>query len=285
MATRRAVPCRAERSTHRAHVLVLAVLLPSVCVDAACFDWCGNGACGGGACCPWDDCCDCSECSETACPPRPVPALADMLSDRDLATIRSHFHGVGPLSIAVVGSSGNVLHRGAGPEIDRARIVIRFNDADAAGYESDIGHGKPQRTTGLVRVCWAGGLAAAVRRNVISDGELIIMVPDPEEHEDGSRARHPSVVVKHEWVDALHASLLSGEGLSPSTGFIGLCLALAIAQDMQGSVHAYGFGACPRCGKYDACVIPTPPNGGSPDEASNSWTSIAEAAAPNQTGL
>jgi len=40
---------------------------------------------------------------------------------------------------AVVGSSGRLLGRGFGEEIDRHEFVVRHNNAPTAGYESDVG--------------------------------------------------------------------------------------------------------------------------------------------------
>ena len=40
---------------------------------------------------------------------------------------------------AIVSSSGQLLGRGAGPEIDRNECVFRMNDAPTTGFENDVG--------------------------------------------------------------------------------------------------------------------------------------------------
>ena len=79
-----------------------------------------------------------------------------------LSLLRASNNGPG-LSIAVVGSSGNMLGRRYGAEIDSKSIVIRVNNAETSGFEADVGKGYPERTTGLVRVGWNSGLWNAVR--------------------------------------------------------------------------------------------------------------------------
>mgnify|MGYP006142941339 CR=1 FL=1 len=55
-----------------------------------------------------------------------------------LAYISSHSTGHAP-RIAVIGSSGNLLHRGRGSEIDSHDIVMRVNGPVLDGYEDDVG--------------------------------------------------------------------------------------------------------------------------------------------------
>ena len=56
------------------------------------------------------------------------------------------------------------------------------------------------------------------------------------------------------WRDALHARLLHHHGHEPSTGFIALGLAIALAQHAGASPPSvFGFGACVPCSKYFKC--------------------------------
>ena len=67
------------------------------------------------------------------------------------------------ISIAVVGSSGNLLDRRNGEAIDGADVVIRINNAPTTKANAlDIGRGYPDRKHGLVRSGWSTGLNNAV---------------------------------------------------------------------------------------------------------------------------
>lgn len=64
-------------------------------------------------------------------------------------------------SVAVVGSSGNLLRRGYGPLIDAHDVVVRVNGAVTRGYEHDCGHRHH------IVVGWYRGLQDAVERHVL----------------------------------------------------------------------------------------------------------------------
>ena len=83
-----------------------------------------------------------------------LPNLKGMVSADELSTILGHVGPQPPKLIAVVGSSGNLLFRGRGPEIDAHDVVIRVNGATTAGYEHDVGAARKQRTFVL---CWRQG--------------------------------------------------------------------------------------------------------------------------------
>lgn len=89
------------------------------------------------------------------------------MTDVGLQTTLTHFRSAAMIekniSIAIVGSSGNLLDRRYGEAINGADVVIRINDAPtASGYQIDIGRGYPDRTRGLVRSGWGTGLHNAV---------------------------------------------------------------------------------------------------------------------------
>ena len=102
-----------------------------------------------------------------------MPSTNNMLTT-DLTPLLDFFrasHGIKGdtgVSIAVVGSSGNMLGRRYGAEIDSKSIVIRVNNAETLGFEADVGKGYPERGSGLVRVGWNGGLHNAVRLGLLN---------------------------------------------------------------------------------------------------------------------
>ena len=108
--------------------------------------------------------------SKAGCLFNGLPSVEGMLaSNKQLETLRRHFreaqHG-NTLSIAVVGSSGNMLDRGYGPDIDSKDVVFRINDAPTHAEQTpDVGKGYPDRTRGLVRSGWGAGLRHAVRHH------------------------------------------------------------------------------------------------------------------------
>ena len=90
-----------------------------------------------------------------------LPEFEGMLSSAaDEAKLLARFQledGSPVRSIAVVGSSGNLLYHGLGASIDSHDIVIRVNDAITEGYERDVGHQRPNQ----IRLVWNGGLKSA----------------------------------------------------------------------------------------------------------------------------
>ena len=70
-------------------------------------------------------------------------------------------------SIAVVGSSGNMLYRGRGKEIDGHDVVIRVNGAETFGYENDVGRDRKQAS---IVVGWTGAITSPSRTRAAARG-------------------------------------------------------------------------------------------------------------------
>ena len=132
---------------------------------------------------------------------------------------------------------------------------MRFNEAITKGYEADVGRDFDSgRTTGLIRTSWELGFKEVTEKGLLMPEELVIqnvknLQADPAFDTKG----HPAVRVAASWVRQLKHDLLNDAGSQPSTGFVGLAMAVAVARDIGGSVSVYGFGACRPCGKYFDC--------------------------------
>ena len=79
-------------------------------------------------------------------PPTLVPTCEGMMKADGLAALLAYIesHSTGNSTgrtprIAVIGSSGNLLHGGRGSEIDSHDIVMRVNGPVLDGYEDDVG--------------------------------------------------------------------------------------------------------------------------------------------------
>ena len=171
--------------------------------------------------------------------------------------------------VAVVGSSGNLAHRGHGEAIDECDVIIRVNAAPTRGFEQDVG----SRTH--IRVGWGdngvGGFEDARLNHVITPGEILVKtapnLDDGQASWAGSSDRHLGgqhvlLALDIDWAYGLRGALLNDEGVFPSTGFTALVMAAAIAQERGAPpVRVFGFGACPPCPKYYACRPPVATDG------------------------
>ena len=109
------------------------------------------------------------------------------------------------------------------------------------------------RPCALTRMCHLCALQREAK--LISPGELLV-VSCPQSHctanlDPWTRGKSDAVIVRGEWATSVHERYLHGAGGSPSSGFIAMVVALAMARDMGGTLDVYGFGACKRCGKYN----------------------------------
>ena len=172
-------------------------------------------------------------------------------------------------TVGVIGSSGNLLYRSHGSEIDRLGVVMRFNGAVTAGYTNDVGVGGDSGDLSgerLIRCAWKHGWEDAKHSQQL--GGTSVLAP----HEFAIRTcpiagctdsypvqNHPAITIEANWLGAVHRNILGGAGVYPSTGFSGLAVAVAVARALTAegkptTVHAYGFGACTECGKYADCT-------------------------------
>lgn len=160
-------------------------------------------------------------------------------------------------NVAVVASSGSLLYRGYGAEIDASDLVMRFNGAITKGYHEDCGRAKDTgRTKGMIRMAWQAGMNDLNDRHLLAPNEFVLRIhPGGEANCDwfdvGGRR---SMCVRTEWTRDVYSRVLESFGGWPSTGFVGLAVAVALAQEVGGvNVNVYGFGACRPCGKYMDC--------------------------------
>lgn len=170
-------------------------------------------------------------------------------------------------TIAVVGSSGHMLYRKQGAEIDAHGLVMRFNGAVTRGYEHDVGHGGDSGDTNgsrLIRTAWQTGWRDATycRQlggiSLVGPNELVVQTTPWYGTPSWSHDGHPNIAVRGEFSNWLHKTVLRSHGHWPSTGFIGASVAVAVAGAATAAgfptkVHMYGFGPCHPCGKYFDC--------------------------------
>ena len=176
-----------------------------------------------------------------------MPTINGMLKDNGLARLLSRIHN--STSIAVVGSSGNLLYRKHGAEIDAHDVVIRINDPPTDGYEDDVGH------EFSIRFAYDLPIKTAYESHQVDTNELTICsVACRPAFIDSVRSSHEVLEVPATWHWQLHANLLDSAAKWPSTGFVALALAVAVAQHVGAPPPSvYGFGVCPPCGKYYDC--------------------------------
>lgn len=91
---------------------------------------------------------------------------------------------------------------------------------------------------------------------VLAPGEVLVVTcphwncrayPDRLRYELGD---NPAFFVDSPWADAVHDVQLWSAGEAPSTGFMAIAFAVAIAGQLNATVDVYGFGRCQECSKY-----------------------------------
>tara|TARA_Y100000741_G_scaffold284663_1_gene224455 strand:- start:804 stop:2183 length:1380 start_codon:yes stop_codon:yes gene_type:complete len=150
-------------------------------------------------------------------------------------------------SIAIVGSSGNLIGTGSGREIDACDVVVRVNGAPIRGFENDVGY----RTD--YRVAFYGGYEDAIFRNVDSPNisDILVTVISGTHASGNLLSKKPPnlVVVTNFWSRMLKSNTLGSRGW-PSTGFQALALFVSISP--PNTVQTWGFGSS-KCVHYYDC--------------------------------
>jgi hypothetical protein len=150
-------------------------------------------------------------------------------------------------TIAVVGSSGNLLYRRKGSEIDSHDVVIRVNAQITAGYEQDVG------TKTSVRVAYNKPYETLLRNGELTSNEILLftcpkrLILGECVHVDAGFR------VSGRWVEDLSNELRLTQFSFPSTGAIAIALARAIASELHAKVNIFGFGRCENCAKFYDC--------------------------------
>ena len=171
-------------------------------------------------------------------------------------------------TIAVVGSSGNLLSSRQG--IDAHSLVIRVNGAVTAGYEDDVG------SATHLRLAWTIGVQDICRARLWPDQLLIYWVPHNMTNRvtgnDGTGWRwrreatmagcpkmrelqrlQQVVQLQSAWAGSLWVNHLQRHATWPSTGFVAVAIAVALARWVGArSPTLFGFGGCRSCAKYCA---------------------------------
>ena len=182
-----------------------------------------------------------------------VPSIHGMVSDDDMSALLARFKkpsGQYMESIAIVGSSGNLLYRGRGREIDQHDVIMRVNGAVTRSYENDSGRDPHQIVVGFDK-----GLRDAMRHHVLCCGAMAIVTTN--NIQKGVRrswaGNNAAVVVNTSFMEKVHGAL-AFERHWPSTGFLALVIGLAVGRHIGARVSVYGFGACVPCNKYFDCA-------------------------------
>ena len=158
--------------------------------------------------------------------------------------------------IAVVGSSGHLLQHAYGESTDSHDVIIRINGAITKGYESYVG------SSTQLRLGWSKGFSVAEENTAIGDGEVLAQLWPNRGHQatwDTKRGRelqskHKLVAIDRGWIDQLHREQLNSDGDFPSTGFVGIAMAIALRNMVDAAPPSvYGFGSCQICPKYYEC--------------------------------
>lgn len=169
-------------------------------------------------------------------------------------------------SVAVVGSSGNLLRQGLGAQIDSHDVVIRVNSPILAGYELDVG----AKTS--IRVICDCSFWHACARGVIEERETTIFsharLVKPHDQPNASvvaarlssiahRRLHQAFSINYEWARLMAFTLLNGcvpPKCAPSSGFQALAVALSITRFVGSQPPSvFGFGKCPQCTRFFDC--------------------------------
>jgi hypothetical protein len=131
-------------------------------------------------------------------------------------------------TVAVVGSSGNLLKHKYGPEIDKHDVIIRFNQARVKGYEEFVG----SRTD--IRIVNCHVLTGTTDTSLYSNYDKnfipnlppqLLVVSKPTYYNKQKRSPHNEVVLLSDDFHKYCERILN-TGKDPSVGFLGTIMAL-----------------------------------------------------------
>lgn len=159
-------------------------------------------------------------------------------------------------TIAVVGSSGNLVGQGKGVEIDAHDVVVRINAAPVHGFEHDVGSRTDLRLVFNVEDIWAklavGGLSAHERVLLTCSGYYCDTL-DQDLPAQWNHLPHKARASAW-WLSDVYERMTRKVATWPSTGFFALTVAVALARHVGAAPpDVYGFGACAMCGVYYRC--------------------------------
>lgn len=194
-------------------------------------------------------------------------------------------------TIAVVGSSGNLVGSEHGTAIDSASVIIRCNAAVTEGYEADVG----SRTD--VRWAHSWGVEDTLYARIPpAEEKLIFQMTLPDKEIDGvpvmtaasvqlwksETGRSNMAVALARWAQRMKGSILGDNGEFPSTGFNAMAFAVVLALHVGTRAPVvYGYGESRECAKYFDCdgSKGNPARGGDPHDAQadavNGWHPFA----------
>ena len=196
----------------------------------------------------------------------PLPSVANMLEDGPVDGDWMAQAVTATTRIAVVGSSGNLLFRNHGADIDAHDIVIRINDAITDGHTNDVG----RRTDW--RVVARSGFMWAIEKHLIDACKLVISTCSNLDQGECSQQYDQYVSrradrtielgvaytrIHQPWaVQQLWDESLGRPDNIQSTGFVAIGMAVALSQAAGAQAPSvFGFGACEPCARYFACPM------------------------------
>lgn len=141
-------------------------------------------------------------------------------------------------SIAVVGSSGHLLEREYGKDIDAHDVIIRFNQARVEGFEKYVGSRTDLRivNTHVFRGTTGAKNYSKYDKNFISKlNPQHILVSRPVGDIKKISPNNEVSIVSDKFYN--HCVELLNNGKEPSVGFLGVILAVEFSDD----VSVYGF--------------------------------------------
>ena len=180
-------------------------------------------------------------------------------------------------TIAVVGSSGNLLHSNKGAEIDAHTVIVRANAAVVTGYERDVG----SRTD--MRILWNDESTRLARSHGIIGPQERVLLTTPGatngDFETNSanqwRGRPYTSWARPWWQYDVYERILDSTARWPSTGFFAIAAGMALAKRVGARpVSVYGFGPCAGCGVYYRCHYAV--DGTTESTGRNGWHSFGK---------